>query len=115
MSRHLPIYLHTIRKRWGLSQRELALLFKTTQANLCRYESLDRRPSIVILLGAEIIFGARIRDVFPAFYGEIEEKIMCQAKILYERLDGREDFTSVEKLRLLQEMLGRISPDPSTL
>jgi len=111
MQHHLPIYLHTTRKHWGLSQAELALLLRIAQSNLSRFESLEREPTLNVVIGSEIIFGKSPRELFPALYGEFEDKVMRQAKLLHDKLEGRTDFSAQEKLRLLTEMMGRVNPE----
>jgi transcriptional regulator with XRE-family HTH domain len=110
MPKPLPIYLHTFRKRSGLSQRELAFLLRTSSAMLSKLERLERRPTASVVIGAEIIFGASSYDVFPSFYEQVEAKVMQQAAILYERLETRRNEKSKEKCRLLLDMIQRVPP-----
>lgn len=104
----LPIYLHVLRKRWGLSQRELAFLLRISPAMVSKLERLERPPSKAVIIGTEVIFGASPRDVFPSFYERVEAKVMRQAAVLYERLEGRQDQLSKEKCRALLGMIKRV-------
>lgn len=108
MPRHLPIYLRTLRKRSALSLKELALLLNISAAGLSLIERQGRRPSVAVMIGTKIIFGQDAHIVFPAIYGEIEDRIMRQAKALYERLEGRGDIDAAEKLRVLLDMIRRV-------
>jgi transcriptional regulator with XRE-family HTH domain len=108
MQRPLPIYLHVLRKRWGLSQRELAFLLGISPAMLSKLERLERKPSKAVIIGAEVIFGASPRDAFPSSYERIEAKVMRQAAALYERLEDRQDQLSKEKCRRLLGMIKRV-------
>lgn len=116
MHRHLPNYLRTHRKRWALTQDELALLLGlTSQVAISQYEADEKRPGSDILLGAEVIFGAPPRDLFPKVYGEIEDAVIRRAKELYERLELRTDLPAATKLRLLTDMMRRIEGDAANV
>jgi len=108
MTKPLPIYLHTFRKRWGLSQRELAFLLRTSSAMLSKLERLERRPTASLLVGAGIIFGASSYDLFPSFCDQIEARVMQQAAVLYERLEQQRSEKAKEKCRLLLGMIQRV-------
>lgn len=110
MPKPLPIYLLTLRKRWGLSQRELAFLLRTSAAMLSKMERLERQPTASVVLSAEMIFGTSPSDVFPSLYEKVEAKVMKQAAILYERLEARQDKRSKEICRRLLEMIQRVRP-----
>lgn len=110
MPRSLPIYLRTLRLERGLSQIELAELLGLSVSAVSRYEDLSRRPSADLILGTEVIFGVQPRAAFPALYAEIEDAVMARAIELYNRLEGRTDLSSLEKLRLLSDMIQRAEP-----
>ncbi len=74
---------------------------------LSKLEHLERRPTASVLIGAEIIFGASPRDVFPSYYEQVEAKVMQHAAILYERLETRQNAKSREKCKLLLDMIQR--------
>lgn len=107
MSPLLPIYLAALRKQWGLSQKELADLLLQTPSGLSRIEARERRPSLYVVIGAEVVFGRSTKTVFPALYGEVEDRVMAQAKALYATLEGRSDLSVEDKLRLLEDMIVR--------
>jgi len=109
MSHLLPSYLHKLRKQWGLSQPDIASLLGVTGSALSRFENLSRRPNAELLIGAEVIFGHGARDVFPAFYRDIERTIVGRARAQHDRLESKADPASREKLRLLSEIIERAS------
>jgi transcriptional regulator with XRE-family HTH domain len=109
MSHLLPSYLHTLRKQWGLSQPDLASLLGITGSGLCRFENLSRRPTAELIIAAEVIFGHGAKDVFPAFYHDIERSIVDRARAEHDRLESQTDPTTHEKLRLLTEIVERAS------
>jgi len=110
MSRHLPSYLHTLRKQWGLSQPELAALFDVTASAMSRFENLSRTPTAELVIGAEVIFGHSAKEVFPALYQDIARRIVERARVLQSSLEPRTDSATREKLRLLDEIIERIEP-----
>ena len=109
MSHLLPSYLHTLRKQWGLSQPDLASLLGVTGSALCRFENLSRRPTAKLIVAAEVIFGHGPRDVFPAFYRDIERTIVDRARTQLGRLETEADPATHRKLRLLTEVIERAS------
>ena len=109
MSHLLPSYLHTLRKQWGFSQPDLAVLLGVTGSALSRFEGRSRRPSAKLLIGAQIIFGENAKDVFPAFYRDVQRAILKRARSQQRRLQGKSDSASRRKLQLLNEILERTS------
>lgn len=109
MSHLLPSYLHTLRKQWGLSQPDLAALLGVTGSALCRFENLSRRPTAELIIATEVIFGHGAKDVFPAFYRDIERVIVDRARTQHKRLESETDPAVREKLRLLTEVIERAS------
>ena len=109
MSYLLPSYLHTLRKRAGLSQPDLAALLDLTASALCRFENLSRRPTAELFVGTEVIFGHAAKDVFPGFYHDIEREIVNRARAQFARLESKVDSASREKLRFLADIIERAS------
>lgn len=107
MSRLLQSYLHTLRKQWGLSQPELAGLLGISPSALCKVETLARRPSANLIVGAEIIFALPGEEIFPAAYREIGDAILNRARAECERLELLTDPISLQRLRLLTEIIER--------
>ena len=92
-----------------MSQADLAALFDLTPSALSRFENRSRRPSVDLVIGAEVIFGHSAKEVFPALYREIEHDIVGQARALYKGLEGKSDDAAREKLRFLAEIIERAS------
>lgn len=112
MSPFLHCYLETHRRRWGLSQEELAsLLGQRSSSAVSRCETLQRIPNLRIALQLELIFGVTPQDLFPALYRDAEDAVMRQAKTLHETLEGRTDAKSQEKLALLSLIIERAKGD----
>jgi len=109
MSHLLPSYLHKLRKQWGLSQPDIASLLGITGSALSRFENLSRRPNARLIVGAEVLFGHSAKDVFPAFYRDIERTIVSRARTQHARLESKANPASREKLRFLSEIIERAS------
>jgi len=109
MSRPLPSYLLSLRKRSGLSQSEVAALLGIDATALCKFESLSRRPLLELAVGAEIVFGHPMKEVFPAFYGELEQTVIARAHKLHGRCSARSKTPKAGKLRTLDEIIARAS------
>ena len=107
MKRTLPIYLTKHRKRWSLSLGELGFLLDVGKSTVCNYEGRTRPPSRELLVAAEVVFGERARDLFPEYYGYIEDRVMARAKKLDAKLRKKSDPRSKQKLKLLRDMVKR--------
>jgi transcriptional regulator with XRE-family HTH domain len=107
MPRLLPSYLHTLRKQWGLSQPDMAALFDVTRSAMSRFENRSRRPTVELVIGAEVIFGQTAKDVFPALYQEIERTLVGRARVLRDSVKSRTDPVARKKVLLLSEFIER--------
>jgi transcriptional regulator with XRE-family HTH domain len=107
MAPQLPSYLLTLRKRSGLSQYDLAALLGLTASALSRFENQSRRPTIELAIATEVIFGHSAKEVFPAFYREIEQVIIARAQQCCDRYSKRPDVQSQAKRHVLTEMIQR--------
>jgi DNA-binding XRE family transcriptional regulator len=75
-SSRLASYLHSHRKRSGLSQRELAhLLGYPDQGPVSRHERLCCVPPLLIALSYQAIFRVPISDLFPGVYETAKQAI----------------------------------------
>jgi DNA-binding XRE family transcriptional regulator len=107
MSPLLPTYLKALRKRWCLTQVELAGLLGITESALCKVETLASQPSLHFVIGTEVIFGQGARQTFPALYANAERNIIRRAEVMSARFDGKQDQVSHTKRQLLGEMIDR--------
>jgi transcriptional regulator with XRE-family HTH domain len=111
MHHQLPCYLHSLRKRYGLSQPELAELLGISVSALSRYEGQSRKPTAELIVAAEVIFGLCAKDIFPLFYHEVQQVVVKRAKALYARLEKHTEPAAYEKLRLLDALFERANQD----
>jgi transcriptional regulator with XRE-family HTH domain len=109
MPHPLPTYLVPLRKRTGLSQIDIATLLAISASALCRYESRSRRPNVELVVAAEAIFGHPAKEIFPAFYAEIERDVVVRAQKLRTRYRARSDEKDSAALRALDDIIARAS------
>jgi len=96
------------RKRWALSQRELAhLLGGLSATSVGRIELGRRVPSLPVALGYQVIFGRPPSELVPGLYAEVEDDVMRRAASLSVRLERRGDGAAALKRRLLADMVTR--------
>jgi len=101
--------LRTLRKRSGLSQRELAqILGFQTGVPVFRHECSRTYPDLRTALAYEIIFQAPISSQFPALYRSVEpviEKRILELKARLEAMPGkgRNAVRTARKLEFLWE------------
>jgi len=102
----LKSYLRTFRRRFGLSQKELAFLLGTSsRASVSRIEQSKRKPSIEVLILAVFIFGVPPLELFPTFISELHQDALQRANELYEELQGEPSETTRIKLDFLEQLL----------
>ena len=98
------------RKRWALSQDDLAMLLDVTQSIVSRCETGAYTPELELALGLQVVFGRAPRALFPALYRTIEERVMREASKMDRSLKGRTDRLSATKRQLLAAMIERSAP-----
>ena len=108
--RALRNYLRVYRRRWHLTQEELAFLFGyDTESIISRFESEERTITLAVAIACQTIFGVKPKEVFPALFVSAEETVVQHMYELRDRLAQSElTHRTVAKLELLQEALRRI-------
>ena len=105
-------YLALHRKRWALSQRDLALLLgHASRSVVSRLELGHGRPSLTFAIRCEAVFGVGVAELFPDLYEENRELVMRRAADLDRRLHGHGGVVADRQRRLLREMVER-TPNP---
>ncbi len=100
--------MRTHRKRWGLTQKELArLVGAKSGTQVSRYERLLRKPKLHIALACQVIFGELPHEVFPKLFESVEEAVMERAYTLCRELEKSKSKAAKRKLELLNDMLRR--------
>lgn len=106
---HIPYSLRIHRRRWALSQQELADLLGLSRTAVTRLENETESTSLATAFGLMVVFGIKPKVMQPHIYAQIEEAVMNRAAKLDETLRGKEDPKSLRKLELLTEMVRRAS------
>lgn len=101
-------YLRTHRRKWALTQEELAfLLGRKSSTQVSRLEQGKRIPGMDIVLACEVLFGVTPSSFFPKFYADIEEAVLSRAAMLYKRLDKETSRVAMRKKEFLSVALKR--------
>ena len=109
MRRKSYAFIRAHRRKWGLTQVELArLVGLSSRGGLSRIERAERVPSAAIIIACSLIFGVATADLFPALQDEIEEAVGTAAAALQNELAGRSDKLSTRKRALLRKVQERI-------
>src|SRR2546428_8706607 len=73
MAKRLHNYLLTHRKRFGLTQAEVAFLLGCRhKTKVSDYEQRTRRPMLETALACEVVFGVPVRELFAGMFDEVE-------------------------------------------
>ncbi len=103
-----PNHLGSHRKRWRLSEQELAnLLGYRFKSAISRAEANERLPTMIFALGCEVVFGQSARNLFPSLYAEVEDAVMRRAKKLDDQLRDDYSHDANVKRELLSTMAKR--------
>ena len=108
MAQPLPTYLRSYRRKWALTQCELAeLLGGISPSTISKYETLARTPSAEVMLALEMIFEEAPSAIFPALSQSARRMVLRNAVVLQDRLAEKHDARSVRKRCLLDAMITR--------
>ena len=103
----LPNYLRSARKHCGLSQKELARLLGTLNANpVSRYEKFTRTPSLETALLLEAVLGEPVQELFAGLYEQARKRAQERAATLLRDLEKAEPDASTA---IKREVLKRIA------
>jgi transcriptional regulator with XRE-family HTH domain len=106
MSSPVHSYLRTHRRKWALTQKELAfLLGQKSSAHISRLEQGKRMPSTDVILACEVLFGIKPRSLFPKLYEDAEKAVLSRAAILHERLGNQTSKSAMRKKEFLAALL----------
>ncbi len=108
--RALRNYLRVYRRRWHLTQEELAFLFGyDAESIISRFESEERTITLAVAIACQTIFGLEPKEMFPALFVSLEQNVVQRMYELRDRL-AQSDMTqrTLAKLELLQEALRKI-------
>src|SRR5712671_1661742 len=99
MNRPLKTYLRTFRRRWGLTQKELAFLIGAeSPTTVSRIEQLKRLPNLAAGLACLVIFDATAFEMFPGLFADVRQAVLARAGELYDELQGDPSPATLTKL-----------------
>jgi transcriptional regulator with XRE-family HTH domain len=105
---HAPCYLRTHRRKWGLSQKDLARLIGSIGCSqLSRYENSKRAPKIEVALACQVIFGVIPSIMFIDTYALVEEEVMRNMSRMNEALQNTTSLRGLRKRELFSLALAR--------
>jgi transcriptional regulator with XRE-family HTH domain len=108
-------YLRPLRRRWGLTQKELAFLIGAkTYVTVSKLESLTRAPDFTAAFAISVIFDVAPAEVFPTFLADLHEAVYRRATDLYEEIQGSPSRVTRTKLDFLEEVMARAKGDTET-
>lgn len=104
--RRLPNYLRTYRKRFRLSQRDVAyLLGCRSGAKVSRYEHFRRQPNVKTVFAYQALFRAPAQELFAGYFQDVEDAILCRARELALKLSkAKPDRANARKLQSLHTL-----------
>ena len=115
MDHRLKTYARQLRRRWALTQKELAFLVGVKSATaISRIESSKRIPSLAATFAYALIFGSGPIDLFPAYVAEIQDAVRSRVNELYEELQGDSSQGTRVKLDFLETVLARLEEKRDT-
>ena len=105
--------LRVFRRKWALSQREVARLGGLKSRSVVSNHELQRSlPALRIALAYQIVFGAPLGTLFPYTRQLIEEEVLQRAAELDEAYRHRSDRDARLKQNFLSELVRRVGNDP---
>lgn len=107
MSKTLPNYLKTYRRKAGLTQDDMAyLLGCNSGAKVSRYEHFKARPSLTTALAYQTIFRIPAKELFPGIYQKVENEISERVRLLSGKLsDMRPTAGRVRRLDSIKQII----------
>ena len=111
MKKKLDCYLRSYRRRWGLTQNELArLLGCKTGAVVSRLERFGRQPSLESAYALEVIFGTSPIELFPGLHAKVKKAVIARIRDLYDELQGDSSKITRLKLDFFEQVFERAQP-----
>lgn len=108
-------YVRPLRRRWALTQDELAVLLGLeSRSNISRIEQGERLPSLEAALALEVLFGVAPKAMFPHVYAETEEAVMGVAARVHEGSIHSTNPREKRKCALLEAALARATQSANT-
>jgi transcriptional regulator with XRE-family HTH domain len=114
MPRSIPNHIRSHRKRWRLSQRELAqLVGLKSREPVSRVERFLGKPSLKFALACEVLFDVSARKLFPGLFDDLTEDVLNECEILHDHISSKTGSDANEKRKLLNKLLKPSKPNNS--
>ena len=112
MTRSLPNYIRTLRKREALSQEDLAFLTgDLRRQSIDRHERFENAPRLAQALAYAAVFRIDPRELFAGLHEGAQAQVRRRAKQLIKRSKGELPTKTLEtKLAFLEELSGSLEP-----
>ena len=108
-------YLRSYRLRWGLSQGELAYLLGWSRSEvISRVEMKQRAPTLKLVVGCVILFGASAAELFPDLSSAIEAEVTARVWEMYETIQGDPSKKTKRQIELLEGAIERAKQRANT-
>ena len=109
MDQQHKTYVRPFRRRFGLSQRELAFLIGAKSGSVVsRIERGQLTPNLTFARAFALVFGTRAVDLFPGLFSDIQGQVLHRVNDLYEELQGNRSKTTRIKLDFLEGVMARL-------
>lgn len=111
MSRKLQNYIRTYRRRYGLTQKDLAFLLGIKDsAKISKYENFHLLPSLEAALALQALFNVPIAELFAGAYEQVEKNTSKRARILQRKMqNAKPNRANVQKAEYLRAV--EVTPD----
>lgn len=108
MLANLDCYLKPYRRRWGLTQKELAVLLGfQTGAVVSRLERVLRHPTLETAYAVEIILGTPPAELFPGLYERVRKQVIARVRQHYDELQGSPSTSNQLRLDFFEEIFSK--------
>lgn len=112
MSSNVTCYLRTHRRKWGLTQAELAsLLPRGDRHRVSCVERALTPPNAEEILAYSLIFGSSPLALFPKYATTIDDAVMRGAYKLYQRMERAKTARAARICDLIDHVRDRALKD----
>jgi DNA-binding XRE family transcriptional regulator len=104
-------YLRMQRRKWHLTQEELAfLLGYLNQSTVARLEGEEPGVALTVAHACEVILGAKPRELFPALLEDVEVRVLARMHELRDRLkESALSQKTQAKIEALERAIARLA------
>jgi len=113
-SNSVGTYLRFLRRKSGLSQRELArILGSVTATQVSRHERSVMPPTLIAAFGYQVVFQAPVSEIFPGLFHTIETGVVERLEAFEHELGGSAAKGRAAALvaRRMEWLYGRKDPE----